>query len=85
MVNHIDYIVKIAGIDHVGLGSDFNGVGPTQPADVRDVSGYPVIVFELLRRGYAEDDIRKILSGNFLRVWDKVIEKGREINKISAI
>jgi membrane dipeptidase len=85
LVNHIDYIVKIAGIDHVGLGSDFNGVGPTQPADVRDVSGYPVIVFELLRRGYAEDDIRKILSGNFLRVWDKVIEKGREINKISAI
>lgn len=85
LVNHIDYIVHIAGIDHVGLGSDFNGVGPTQPADVRDVSGYPVIIFELLRRGYSEDDIRKILSGNFLRVWDKVIEKGREINKISEI
>lgn len=85
LVNHIDHIVKIAGIDHVGLGSDFNGVGPTQPADVRDVSGYPIIVFELLKRGYGEDDIRKILSGNFLRVWDKVIEKGREINGISAI
>ena len=85
LVNHIDHIVKIAGIDHVGLGSDFNGVGPTQPSDVRDVSGYPVIVFELLKRGYTEEDIRKILSGNFLRVWDKVIEEGRKINKISEI
>ncbi len=85
LVNHIDHIVKIAGIDHVGLGSDFNGVGPTLPADVSDVSGYPVIVFELLKRGYTEDDIRKILSGNFLRVWDKVIEKGKEINAFSTI
>ena len=85
LVNHIDHIVEIAGIDHVGLGSDFNGVGPTQPADVRDVSGYPVIVFELLKRGYSEKDIKKILSGNFLRVWDEVIEKGREINKVSAL
>jgi membrane dipeptidase len=85
LVNHIDHIVKIAGIDHVGLGSDFNGVGPTQPADVRDVSGYPVIVFELLKRGYSEDDISKILSGNFLRVWDKVIENGKEITKALAI
>jgi membrane dipeptidase len=85
LINHIDHIVEIAGIDYVGLGSDFNGVGPTQPADVRDVSGYPVIVFELLRRGYKEDDIRKILSENFLRVWEEVIEKGREINKISEI
>lgn len=82
LVNHIDHIVQIAGIDHVGLGSDFNGVGPTQPADVRDVSGYPVIVFELLKRGYPEKDINKILSGNFLRVWDEVIETGRELSEI---
>ena len=82
LVNHIDHIVQVAGIDHVGLGSDFNGVGPTQPADVRDVSGYPVIVFELLKRGYTEMDINKILSGNFLRVWDEVIETGRELSEI---
>lgn len=85
LVNHIDHIVEIAGIDHVGLGSDFNGVGPTQPVDVRDVSGYPVIVFELLKRGYSVKDIKKILSGNFLRVWDEVIETGSEMNKISVI
>jgi membrane dipeptidase len=62
------------GIDYVGLGSDFEGIGPTQPADVPDVSGYPVIVYELLKRGYSEKDIKKILSGNFIRVWNDVIE-----------
>ena len=80
LVNHIDHIVRVAGIDYVGLGSDFNGVGPTQPSDVRDVSAYPVIVFELLKRGYSEMDINKILSGNFMRVWDEVIETGRKLN-----
>jgi len=83
LVNHIDHIVKIAGIDFVGLGSDFDGIGPTQPADVPDVSGYPVIVFELLKRGYSEKDIIKILSGNFLRVWNKAIEVGDKLNKSS--
>ena len=73
MVDHIDHIVKIAGIDYVGLGSDFDGIGPTKPSDVPDVSGYPVIVSELLKRGYTEKDITKILSGNFLRVWKDVI------------
>ena len=84
LVNHIDHIVKIAGIDYVGLGSDFDGIGPTQPADVPDVSGYPVIVFELLKRGYSEKDIKKILSGNFLRVWNDVIEIANALNKSST-
>jgi membrane dipeptidase len=84
IADHIDHIVKIAGIDYVGLGSDFDGIGPTQPADVRDVSGYPVIVCELLKRGYSEKDIRKILSGNFLRVWNEVIETAVSLNKRSA-
>jgi membrane dipeptidase len=80
IADHIDHIVKIAGIDYVGLGSDFDGVGPTQPSDVPDVSGYPVIVYELLKRGYSEKDIKKILSGNFLRVWNDVIEIASSLN-----
>jgi membrane dipeptidase len=84
LVNHIDHIVKIAGIDFVGLGSDFDGIGPTQPSDVPDVSGYPVIVFELLKRGYSEKDIKKILSGNFIRVWNDVIETAKSLDKSSV-
>ncbi len=83
LVDHIDHIVKTAGIDYVGLGSDFDGVGPTQPSDVRDVSAYPVIVFELLKRGYSEKEIKKILSGNFFRVWDEVIKTGGSLSKNS--
>ncbi len=72
LVDHIEHVIKVAGIDYIGLGSDFDGVGPLKPSDVPDVSGYPVIVFELLKRGYSEDDIVKILSLNFLRVWEEV-------------
>ena len=84
LVNHIDHIVKIAGMDYVGIGSDFDGIGPTQPSDVPDVSGYPVVVFELLKRGYSEKDIKKILSGNFLRVWDDVINIANALNQSSG-
>jgi len=84
LVNHIDHIVKVAGVDHAGLGSDFDGIGPSQPSDVPDVSAYPVIVAELLRRGYQEDDIKKILSGNFLRVWSEVISTGDSLNKMTV-
>ncbi len=84
LVNHIEHIIKVAGIDYVGLGSDFNGIGPSKPSDVPDVSGYPVIVFELLKRGYTESDIKKILSGNFLRVWNDVIETANTLNKSSS-
>jgi membrane dipeptidase len=74
LADHIEHIISVAGIDHVGLGSDFDGIGPSKPADLTDVSGYPVIVFELLKRGYTEKEIKKILSGNFLRAWEEVIE-----------
>jgi membrane dipeptidase len=67
VVDHIDHIVKVAGIDHVGLGSDFDGVG-TMPRQLDDVSTYPVITQELLNRGYAAEAIHKIMSGNVLRV-----------------
>jgi membrane dipeptidase len=72
VADHIDRVVLLAGIDHVGLGSDFDGVGDTLPRDLRDVAGYPALIAELLRRGYAEEDIAKICSGNILRVWQQV-------------
>jgi membrane dipeptidase len=67
VVDHIDHIVKVAGIDHVGIGSDFDGVS-LLPRQLEDVSGYPVITQELLNRGYRADQIVKIMSGNILRV-----------------
>jgi membrane dipeptidase len=69
-VDHIDHVVKVAGIDHVGIGSDFDGGGGL--ADCVDVAGYPKITAELLKRGYSEKDIDKIWGGNFLRVWKAV-------------
>jgi membrane dipeptidase len=80
IVDHIDHIAKIAGIDHVGLGSDFDGVGPTMPEKVPDVSSYPIIVNELLRRGYSKKDIDKILAKNYLRVWRDVLDVANSLN-----
>ncbi len=67
LVNHIDYIVKLAGIDHVGMGSDFDGI-ETTPLGLENISKYPSVTKELLNRGYSEKDIKKILGGNILRV-----------------
>src|SRR6266550_2916937 len=67
LIDHIDHIVKVAGIDHVGLGPDFDGANDF-PEGARDVSMYPNITYELLKRGYSEQDIRKILGENLLRV-----------------
>ena len=68
---HIDHAVKLAGIDHVGLGSDFDGVGDYLPNGLKDVSCYPNLIGELLKKGYSERDISKICSENFLRVWSE--------------
>ena len=68
LIDHIDYIVKIAGIDHVGLGSDLDGISIT-PQSIDDVTDYPLITKELLKRGYNKSDIKKILGENFLRVY----------------
>jgi len=76
VVDHIDHIVRVAGIDHVGLGSDYDGVG-IMPCQLEDVSGYPYITQELLNRGYSEQDTHKIMGGNTLRVM-------REAERISA-
>lgn len=78
VVDHIDYAVHIAGVDHVGLGSDFDGVFDL-PAGLQDVTRLPWITYELLKRGYAEEDVYKILGGNVLRVMQTVEEiAGRE-------
>ncbi len=73
LVNHIDHVVKLVGIDHVGLGSDFDGIGAL-PKGIKDVSSFPNIIYELLKKGYSEEDIEKICSGNILRVWREVEE-----------
>lgn len=74
VADHIDHVVKIAGIDHVGIGSDFDGVGDSLPLGLKDVSMYPNLIAELLKRGYSPGDIEKICSKNVFRVWNKVIE-----------
>jgi membrane dipeptidase len=68
LIDHIDHIVKVAGIDHVGIGADFDGAND-MPEGAQDVSMLPNITFELLKRGYSERDIRKILGENLLRVF----------------
>ena len=70
VLDHFDHVVKLVGIDHVGIGSDFDGVGDSLPDGLKDASGYPNLIEGLLRRGYSEDDIRKILGENLLRVWE---------------
>jgi membrane dipeptidase len=69
---HIDHVVRLVGVDHVGLGSDFEGLGDDLPTGLKDVSGYPNLIRELLLLGYDEAALGKIFSGNFLRVWDEV-------------
>lgn len=71
VANHIDHAVRVAGIDHVGIGSDFDGVsGP--PNGLDDVSKMPVLIAELMTRGYSDRDLKKLLGGNTLRVIREV-------------
>lgn len=78
VADHIDHVVSLAGVDHVGLGSDFDGVGDSLPDGLKDVSMYPNLIAELLARGYTDADIEKICSGNVLRVWQAVEAYGAE-------
>jgi membrane dipeptidase len=76
VADHIDHIRKVAGIDHIGLGGDFDGISSVI-AGLEDVSTYPALTAELLKRGYQDDDIRKILGLNVLRVM-------RQAEKVAA-
>jgi len=73
VADHIDHVVKIAGVDHVGFGSDYDGVGDSLPTGLKDVSKYPNLIYELLKRGYSEEDIAKMCYKNVFRVWSKVV------------
>jgi membrane dipeptidase len=79
LVDHIDHVVKLAGPDHVGLGSDFDGV-PTLPAGLEDCSRLPAITAELLRRGYSDEDVVKILGANTLRLMEAVEKESRRLS-----
>ncbi len=72
LVDHIDHIVGLVGPDHVGLGSDFDGI-PSTPRGLEDAARMPNITAELVRRGYSEEDVRKILGGNHLKLFRKVL------------
>ncbi len=74
VADHIDHVVSLAGTDHVGLGSDFDGVGDTLPTGLKDVSQYPNLIYELLQRGYTEEAIEQICYKNVWRVWNAVAE-----------
>src|SRR4029078_927123 len=76
--DHIDHIRKVAGIDHIGLGSDFDGITQV-PQGLEDVSKYPSLIAELLRRGYKDDEIKKILGQNILRVMRDVERVARRL------
>ena len=80
LIDHIDHIVKVAGIDHVGLGPDFDGANDF-PQGARDVSMLPNITYELLKRGYSEQDIHKILGGNFMRVFSQAEMVARKMSR----
>ncbi len=79
VVAHIDHVVELVGVDHVGIGSDFDGVGDSLPTGLKDVSGYPHLIRALLERGYSPDDVRKISGENLLRVWSDVDRIAREL------
>ena len=78
VVDHIDHVVNVVGIDFVGIGSDYDGVGDTLPNGLKDASSYPNLIAELQNRGYSTTDIQKILGGNFVRVWREVEEYARD-------
>ncbi len=79
VADHIDHVKKIVGIDYVGLGSDFDGTGGLLPVGLNNVSMYPNLVYELLTRGYSDDEIEKVLGKNLLRVWEQVEKISEEL------
>lgn len=72
VADHIDHVKNLVGVDYVGLGSDFDGVGDSLPTGLKDVSMYPNLIAELLKRGYSKEDIEKICNKNVFRVWKAV-------------
>jgi membrane dipeptidase len=83
VADHVDHLVKVAGIDHVGLGSDFDGI-TRWPEGLDDVSSFPRLTDELLRRGYSEEDIHKILGRNVLRAFRQAEQAAKRLQATTA-
>jgi membrane dipeptidase len=79
LIDHIDHIAKVAGVDHVGLGSDFDGVSGQLPEGLDSPADFPKITAALMERGYSAEDCRKILGGNLLRVFREVQQVSKEL------
>jgi membrane dipeptidase len=84
LMKHFEHAIKVAGVDHVGIGSDFDGVDGLLPAGMEDVSKLPAITYELLKRGYSEADVKKVLGENLLRVMAEVEEAARKAQASGA-
>lgn len=85
VLDHFDHVIRLVGIDHVGIGSDYDGVGDSLPIGLKDVSTYPELVRGLLERGHDEAAVRRILGENLLRVWEAVeAEAGRQATTSSS-
>lgn len=80
VADHIDRVKFLAGINHVGIGSDYDGVGDSLPVGLKDVSQYPNLIYVLLKRGYTPEEIEKICYGNVQRVWNEVIKVAASAN-----
>jgi len=79
VVAHIEHVIGLVGVAHVGFGSDFDGVGDSLPTGLKDVSAYPNLLYHLLRAGRSEADLEKICSGNLFRVWKAVEEHAKAV------
>jgi membrane dipeptidase len=79
LIDHIDHIAKVAGIDHVGLGSDFDGIEGQLPQSIDSAADLPRIATALRQRGYSEADIQKIEGGNLLRVFREVEQVSKQL------
>jgi membrane dipeptidase len=79
LIDHIDHIAKVAGVDHVGLGSDFDGVNGQLPEGLNSPADLPKITAALMARGYSAEDCRKILGGNLLRVFREVEQVAKDL------
>jgi membrane dipeptidase len=81
IADHVDHLVQVAGIDHVGIGSDYDGISGDSPVGLPDVSSYPLLFAELLRRGYSEPDLRKIAGLNLLRAMREMERTAQRLRK----
>jgi membrane dipeptidase len=79
LIDHIEHAVKIAGVDHVGIGSDYGGRRYSYPKELKDATGFPLITYHLIKRGYSEEDIKKVMGGNIVRLLEQVEKQAKAI------